>query len=395
MKVLMINSVCGIRSTGRICTDLALALEAGGHEVRIAYGRENVPQQYRRFAVRIGSEAGVRLHGVKARLLDAAGFGSYFATKTFLRWVESYQPDVIHLHNLHGYYLHVGLLFDYLQHCGKRVIWTLHDCWSFTGHAAYCEAAGCERWKNGCERCAKRSEYPKSLVDRSAWNWKRKKALFSAIPNLELVTPSKWLAGLVSQSFLGAYPCTVIHNGIDISVFSPGEDGGVRQRFRLGDRRIVFGAAALWDARKGLEDFFALTDILDQSKYRIILVGLSQDQIQALPENVIGLPRTNSAKELAELYAAADAYVNPTYEDNYPTTNLEAIACGTPVISYDTGGSPESAERFGVVVPKGAVEQIVAALRQLPTITSSELETLRRSLAAETALKAYLSLYNC
>ena len=205
MKVLMINVVCGIRSTGRICTDLATALEAQGHEVKIAYGRENVPEQFQKYAVRIGTDLDVKLHGLRARLLDGAGFGSKRATKKFIEWVKEYDPDVIHLHNIHGYYINVEVLFKYLKSCSKKIIWTLHDCWAFTGHSAYCDAVQCDRWKTGCYECPQISEYPRSVVDRSKLNWKKKREMFTGIPNMILVTPSQWLAGLVKESFLNKY----------------------------------------------------------------------------------------------------------------------------------------------------------------------------------------------
>ena len=176
----MINSVCGIRSTGRICTDIASELEAQGHQVKIAYGRENVPEQFQRYAVRIGNDLDMRLHGVKARLLDASGFGSKSATKRFIKWVKDYDPDVIHLHNIHGYYINIEILFNYLKNSGKPVVWTLHDCWAFTGHCAYFDFAGCEKWKTGCYGCPLKKSYPSSiLIDRSKKNYIQKKRLFT------------------------------------------------------------------------------------------------------------------------------------------------------------------------------------------------------------------------
>ncbi len=385
----MINSVCGIRSTGRICTDLALALEEMGHEVRIAYGREPVPDPHSRLAVRIGSERGVKLHGLKARAFDASGFGSRFATARFLNWVREYDPDVIHLHNVHGYYLHVGLLFDYLRTCGKSILWTLHDCWAFTGHAAYCEQANCEKWKIGCSHCPKDWDYPKSLSDHARRNYARKKALFTGIPNLELVTPSQWLADLCAESFLKEYPVTVIHNGINTDIFRPSDGTALRASLGLTGKRVILGVAALWEKRKGLDDFVALSGMLSDRE-RIVLVGLSERQIQGLPPAILGLPRTNSAQELAALYAMADVYANPTYEDNYPTTNLEAIACGTPVVTYATGGSPESAVLYGASVPKGDLNALLDALRR----SYEPSEGAKPScLDAASALQAYLLLY--
>lgn len=386
MKVLMINVVCGIRSTGRICTDLAAALEAQGHEVRIAYGRMNVPEQFQRYAHRIGSEADVAAHAVRTRLTDGCGFGSRHATERFVEWIRQYDPDVIHLHNIHGYYLNIDVLFSYLRSCGKRIIWTLHDCWAFTGHAAFCEAADCEKWRTGCSRCPKKSDYPKSITDRSERNWARKKQLFTGIANLELVTPSFWLAGLIRQSFLSEYPVSVIHNGIDTAVFRQ-TASNVKQRLGIADKKMVLGVAALWEPRKGLDDFLALAGILDED-YRVVLVGLSRKQLETLPPTVIGIERTDSVKELAELYSAADVFVNPTYEDNYPTTNLEAIACGTPVLSYDTGGSGESAALYGDVVKKGELHLLAERIQGSLSFTRDA-----SSLDASEEIAAYVRLY--
>ncbi len=392
MKVLMINSVCGIRSTGRICTDLAQALEAQGHTVRIAYGRETVPERFSRYAVRIGSDCGVKLHALKARAFDASGFGSRAATARFLDWVRKYDPDVIHLHNVHGYYLHVGLLFDYLRTCGKRILWTLHDCWAFTGHAAYCELEDCEKWKTGCSHCPKDWDYPKSFTDHARRNYARKKALFTGIPNLELVTPSQWLADLCAESFLKEYPVTVIHNGINTDIFRPSDGTALRARLGLTGKRVILGVAALWEKRKGLEDFVTLSGMLSEQE-RIVLVGMSERQIQGLPPAILGLPRTNSAQELAALYAMADVYANPTYEDNYPTTNLEAIACGTPVVTYATGGSPESAALYGASVPKGDRNALLNALRSAPNQSVPELSSIRAALDSKLFVRQYLTLY--
>lgn len=387
MKVLMINVVCGIRSTGRICTDLATALEAQGHEVKIAYGRENVPEQFQRFAVRIGTDLDVKLHGVKARLLDGAGFGCKRATEKFIEWVKEYDPDVIHLHNIHGYYINVGVLFEYLRECGKKVIWTLHDCWAFTGHCVYFDYVGCNKWKNGCGHCPQKSEYPARIgPDMSRKNYAIKRELFTGIPNMTLVTPSQWLADLISESYMKDYPTKVIHNGVDTDVFKPTESN-VKERYNCQEKKIVLGVAAVWDKRKGLDSFIELSKILDDS-YQIILVGLSREQIEKLPENIIGIERTNSVKELAELYTAADVFVNPTLEDNYPTTNLEAIACGTPVVTFDTGGSPESAKIHGVSVPKKDVHGLVTALEIAQTINKGIID-----IDYENTVQKYVELY--
>lgn len=365
----MINVVCGIRSTGRICTDLALALEAQGHEVKIAYGREEVPEKFKKYAVRIGTDLDVKLHGLRARLLDGCGWGSRGATEEFIEWVKEYNPDVIHLHNIHGYYINIEVLFKYLKKCGKKIIWTLHDCWAFTGHSAYCDVANCERWIIGCHDCPNVKEYPASFVDRSKENWDKKKALMDGIPNLTIVTPSEWLAGLVRKSFLAQYPVKVIHNGIDTSRFYPMEND-TREYFGIGDKFMLLGVSTSWDEMKGYSDYLKLADILGDG-YKVVLVGLTRNQKKKLPRNVIGIERTNSVRELAQLYSAADLFLNLSYCENFPTVNLEAIACGTPVLTYRTGGSPESAGKDAIVIERGDLDAVAEVVKKIEKKTPS------------------------
>ena len=348
MKILQINSVCGIRSTGRICTDLADVLEQNGHECKIAYGRETVPEKYRKYAVRIGSDFDVNLHALQSRIFDNAGFGSRRATEKFIEWVKEYDPDVIHLHNIHGYYINIEVLFNYLAKADKPVVWTLHDCWTFTGHCAHYSYVKCDKWKMGCYNCPQKKSYPSSmLLDASKKNWLKKKALFTSVRKMTLVTPSKWLANEVKQSFLGDYPVKVIPNGIDLNVFKP-TPSDFREKNGLVGKKIILGVASTWGPRKGLNDFVELSKILDDN-YKIVLVGLSEKQKKELPDNIIKITRTNNVRELAEIYTAADILFNPTYEDTYPTVNLEAQACGTPVVTYRTGGSIESVPEENVV----------------------------------------------
>ena len=348
MRVLQINSVCGIRSTGRICTDLADVLLQDGHECKIAYGRESVPEKYRKIAVRIGNDLDAKMHALQSRIFDNAGFGSRLATEKFIEWVKEYNPDIIHLHNIHGYYINIEVLFKYLAESNKPVIWTLHDCWAFTGHCAYFSYVKCDKWKTGCFNCPQKKRYPLSLLwDASKQNWQKKKALFTSVKNMTLVTPSKWLANEVKKSFLSNYPMNVIANGIDLDVFKP-TPSDFKEKNGLVGKKIILGVASSWSECKGLKDFIELSKILDE-KYKIVLVGLSGNQIKGLPENVMAISRTNNVKELAEIYTAADIFFNPTYEDNFPTVNLEAQACGTPVITYKTGGSVESVPEKNVV----------------------------------------------
>lgn len=387
MKILMINVVCGIRSTGRICTDLAAALEVQGHEVKIAYGREKVPEQFQKYAVRIGSDFEVKLHGIKARLLDGCGFGSRKATEKFIEWVKKYDPDVIHLHNIHGYYINVEVLFNYLKTCGKKIIWTLHDCWSFTGHCVYFDYVGCDKWKTGCGCCPQKSEYPARIgPDMSKKHYETKKKLFTGIKDMTLVTPSQWLADLISQSYLKEYRTRIIFNGVDTDTFKPTKSN-IKEQYNCQEKKIVLGVASVWDKRKGFDSFVELSKWLDSS-YQIILVGLSKEQIEKLPKNIIGIERTNSANELAALYSAAYVFVNPTLEDNYPTTNIEAIACGTPVITYDTGGSPESANMYGCNIPKKDFSALLTAIKNLTQIEIGNIDVDFKN-----AVQKYMYLY--
>lgn len=362
MKILMINSVCGIRSTGRICTDLAIALEAEGHDVKIAYGREtNIPEQFQKYAVRIGTDLDVKLHVLKARFFDAAGFGSRRATKQFLRWVKEYDPDVIHLHNLHGYYINIELLFNYLKTYRKRIIWTLHDCWAFTGHSAYCDAVGCKKWKTGCSHCPEVGEYPKSILDHSSNNWERKKRIMQGLANMSIVTPSNWLSALAKESFLGEYPVRVIHNGIDTSQFHRVENN-YRTRYGIGERFIILGVATVWNDMKGYSDFIKLSEMLDDT-YRVVMIGLSKEEIKKIPSNILGVQRTNNLQELVSFYSIADVFLNLSYTESYGLTNVEAQLCGVPVICYDSGALRETAGISGIVIERGNVDAVEKAVR--------------------------------
>ena len=360
MKVLLINSVCGIGSTGRICTDLAKKLEADGHEVKIAYGRSDVvPDQLRKYSIRIGNGVDVKMHALQTRLFDNHGLASKRATKKFLQWADEYSPDLLWLHNLHGYYINYELLFRWIKsRPGMQVKWTLHDCWAFTGHCSHFTIVKCEQWKNHCSYCPQTRLYPACYgMGATSQNFDRKREAFTGVKNMTLITPSQWLADLVKQRFLKEYPVEVHYNTIDTNVFKP-TPSDFRERYGLAGKRIVLGVASIWDERKGLRDFYKLATILDD-QYAIVLVGLSEKQIKELPKNILGIRRTNSPQELAAIYTAADVFFNPTHEDNYPTVNLEAEACGTRVVTYDTGGcretihSPES-----VVIPVGAYRKL-------------------------------------
>ncbi len=364
MKYLFINSVAGCGSTGRIAADQCRTLMKEGHRCLLAYGRKaaNCPDVP---LVKIGNPMDVRLHALQARLLDDMGFGSYQATKRFLETVRAYDPDVIWLHNIHGYYIHIGLLFQYLRDCGKEIHWTLHDCWAFTGHCAYFDYVGCDKWKSGCHHCPQKKEYPARILrDNSRNNFRRKRQLFTGIPDLTLRVPSHWLERRVKESFLKDYPVEVVPNTVDRSKFRP-TPGNFREKYGLEGKYIVLGVANVWDERKGMKDFYALASMLP-SRFQVVLIGLSEKQIRDLPAGILGLPRTDSVEALAEAYTAADVYVTPSVEETFGMTALEAACCGTPVIVYQGTACEESSAAYGgIAVPHGpehlraAVEKII------------------------------------
>lgn len=350
MKVLQVN-IFGNLSTGKIATDIARTLEEQGDECVVAYARNGVPPEIH--GLKIGNQTDVYVHGALTRVTDRAGFYSTSATKKFLKRVRELKPDIIHLHNLHGYYLNVKLLFEFLKEAQIPVVWTLHDCWSFTGHCCNFEAVGCNRWQKGCFQCPQKRSYPASYVlEQSKKNYCEKKELFTGLENMTLVVPSDWLRGLLAQSYMAQYPVKLIRNGIDTRIFTP-TYGTWKEKYNIGNKKIVLGVAGTWTPTKGLDDIVRLAKNLDSS-YQVVVVGVSAEQKKRLPREIIGIERTYDNRELAEIYTAAYCFINPTYDDNFPTVNLEALACGTPVVMYRTGGGPEILDsRCGRVVERG------------------------------------------
>ena len=355
MKLLQINSSVNSGSTGRIAEDIGRVFMDYGHESYIAYGRTGNTSASN--TIRIGNKLSNYLHVSKSMLLDRHGFGSAEATKQFIKQVEKIGPDAIGLHNIHGYYIHIKYLFEFLSGLNIPVFWTLHDCWSYTGHCSYYDSHNCRKWETECRNCPKTAYYPKSLfLDQSNRNFREKRELFGALKDLTIITPSRWLKDEVSRSFLQEYECRVIHNGTDTEVFRPVNTPSASEE------KIILGVANIWDARKGLHDFLRIAEELD-SGWKIVLIGLKPVQIEKLPANITGIQRTENVAQLVEWYSRATVFVNPTYQDNFPTTNIEALACGTPVITYRTGGSPEAVdEHTGVVVEKGNADALIQSI---------------------------------
>ena len=371
-KLLEISVVCGIRSVGRIAADIAQEYEKNGWECKIAYGRLDVPENCQRFAVRIGDQLNLAVHGISSMLLDRQGLASKKATERFLHWANGYDPDLLWLHVIHGYYINYEMLFAWIKSRPQmKVYWTFHDCWAFTGHCCYFTAEKCQKWKTGCYKCPLKNRYPSSyFLDNSQDNFNRKKAAFTGVKDMTIICPSQWLADLTKISFMGCYPIKVIHNRIDLSAFVP-TNGDFKEKYQLQEKNVVLGVASSWDWRKGLRDYIALSQKLPE-EYVVLVVGLFEKQIRDirkdLPESryskesesvtryvsdghadLLCMTKTDNVRQLAELYTLAFVYANLSYEENYPTTNLEAAACGTTVLTYRTGGSPESCKPENVI----------------------------------------------
>lgn len=356
MKVIQINTVFPSGSTGKICKGIMEQCACHNIDHYVAYACSK--SQSSRKELVISSWWDNHIHNRLARITMSIGCFSYFHTKAFLRKLKDIEPDILHLHNIHGNYINLNLLFKYIKKHHLNVVWTLHDCWSYTGYCAYYSMVGCDKWKMQCMQCPNRHLDSVTVFDRSSVMFRKKRAMFSNVHNMTLVTPSRWLKKEVEQSFLKNYPIRVIHNGIDLNVFRPRKSAFRNKYCITDDQFLVLGVAFGWEKRKGLEDFLLLLERLPQS-YRIVLVGTNDMIDKELPEQVISIHRTQSQIELAEIYTAADVFVNPTKEENYPTVNLEAIACGTPVITYDAGGCGETVdETCGSVVERGDIDSL-------------------------------------
>lgn len=364
MKILSINSV-PYGSTCNIMTGIA-AIARENNAVTVATGYSTHPVPFSVPHIKIGGIIDKSVHMYLARFTGNNACFSVHNTKRFLKQIDQIRPDIIHLHNLHGWFINLPILFAYIKNHNIPVIWTLHDCWSFTGHCPHFTMVKCDRWKTGCYNCPQYREYPESYVDNSASMYAQKKKWFTGVKNLTIVTPSHWLADLVKESYLKDYPVKVIHNGIDLDVFKP-TPSNFRQKNGIDDgKHIILGVAFGWGKRKGLDVFVELSERLDSEEYQIVLVGTDDNVDKQLPSNIISIHRTQDQKELAEIYTAADVFVNPTREENYPTVNMEALACGTPVITFKTGGSPEIInDSCGISVDCDDVAMLEKKIRQV------------------------------
>ena len=402
-KLLQINPVIRINtSTGRIMQEIGELARANGWETYIAYsqGRDGVSPNAAHL-IPVGNRWSVAWHGIMTRLFDRHGLASERATRQLIAEIKRIQPDIIHIHNIHGYFLNYRILFEYLSTANIPVIWTVHDCWLYTGHCYYYSYVGCDKWKSQCEQCPQRRDFPTSWwVDRSQQNFGDKKKAFTSIPKelLTIVPVSEWIHGEMKQSFLKDYPYQVIHNGINLENFQVYPADEVKKRYGLEGKRILLGVASIWMEEKGWNDFMQLAGMLNPDEI-IVLVGVKEEQKKGLPATIVPISRTDNLKQLAELYAAAEALVNPTWQDNYPTVNLEAIACGTPVVTYRTGGSIEViTSDTGFIVEQGDIPGLLAAVRIIEERGKDYYQTKCRAYAEahfrkEDRYADYLKLY--
>lgn len=365
-KVLFIN-LGNFGSTGRIVNELSKTAEQNGFDTVRCYPQVGVNAPVKVGDYVVSSNITRIINNGIGYLTGFEGRVAWCSTKKLVRFIESENPDIIHLHNLHSSFINLSILFNYLSRTNKKVVWTLHDCWSFTGRCPHFQLAKCDRWRTGCFSCPyPRFVYPQSLFDRTSQQWKMKKCLFTSLDNLVLITPSKWLADLVSQSYMCKYDVKVIHNGINLSEFKPIRSD-FRSRHNIPDNcRILLGVSFGWGNRKGLDVFIELARRLSPDLFRIVLVGTDGKVDGELPRDIISIHRTSNQHELAEIYSVADLFVNPTREEVFGMVNIEALACGTPVITFDVGGSPECIDdKTGFVVGCDDIDLLEKSIIQI------------------------------
>lgn len=367
MKVLEINTVYGIGSTGKIVSDLYEMLLKQGNECVIAYARGEAPENIR--TIKIGNKWDVYYHGIMTRITDKHALYSVRATRKLVEEIRRYEPDLIHLHNLHGYYLDIRTLFAFLKEYDRPVVWTLHDCWTYTGHCSHYTNVGCYRWKTQCEHCPQKGEYPASkLLDNSYQNYRIKKELFTSVRKMHLVTPSVWLKGEVEQSFFKGIPCTAAPNGLELEIYSlkQGKDQEeLKKKYGFSGKKVVLGVANVWTKQKGYDDFIDLSKRLPED-YQVVMVGLDDKQRKSLPETVAGFPRTAGLSELADFYRMADVYFNGSCQETMGMTTGEAVCCGTPVVVYNATAVPESVSKnCGIILEPGDRNGVAEAVQTI------------------------------
>ena len=380
MKILFLNAI-PYGSTGKIVDGISDVAKKEGHTTLTYLSWTKKYRKSDRDDVIVGSFFGKLSHIIRGRLTGKNGLYSKRDTKRLLKVLDSYKPDVINLHILHCWCINLPMLFDYIKRNNIKVVWTFHDCWAFTGQCPHFIMAGCDKWKTGCYECPQYKEYPMAYVDKTEKMYKLKKEWFTGVNDMTIVTPSLWLADLVKESFLKEYSTKVINNGIDLNIFKP-TVGDFKEKYSLDGKKIVLGVAFDWGKRKGLDVFLELAKRLPND-YQIVLVGTNDEIDKTLPENIISIHRTQSQRELAEIYSASDVFVNATREDTFPTVNMEAIACGAPIVTFKTGGSPEIIDSScGIVVDVNDIDamerEIIRVCKEQPYTREDILERAKK-----------------
>lgn len=388
--LLQINITCNQGSTGKITEQIGLLMKSRGWIVYLAHGARFVnPSQLDTYQIQ--DKKGEYLHALKSLLFDSDGLGSSKATMALVEYIKEIKPDLIQIHNLHGYYVNFRILFDYLNSTNIPVVMTLHDCWIFTGHCVHFVTANCDKWKKGCDNCPQIHSVPKSLfLDRSKRNFELKKIYIGGNKNLYFVCVSRWIELFLRQSMYKDHPIQLISNGIDLKTYRPSKLKGM-------DKFRILGVCNPWSKEKGLYDIFELRKILSKDDFEITLVGLTQKQKDNLPEGINGVLRTSDQNELVDLYSSSNLFINPTYADTFPTTNLEALACGTPVVTYNTGGSPEAIdEKTGAVIEQGdivALAQVIMQMKQSPLSSEACRKRAEELFDKDRCFIKYIKLY--
>ena len=390
MKILQLNVTCGVGSTGKICLAVSRLLNERGVENYILFSEEDSDYEY---GIKYADKLSIKLEALKSRVFGNYGFNSKSLTKKLIAKLDEIQPDIVHLHNLHGHGCNLEMLFAYFKEKNIKLYWTFHDCWAFTGYCPHFDMVGCDKWQIQCQACPQKGAYS-FFFDNSNKLYSKKKELFSDL-DLTIITPSEWLKGLVKKSFLKDYEVKVINNGIDLDIFKPSESN-FREDHGIKDEFLILGVAFNWDERKGVDVFADLARTLPKD-CRIVLVGTNENTRQLLPDNVITIDRTENQQELAEIYTACDLFVNATREDTFPTVNIESLACGTPVLTFRTGGSPEIIdETCGISVEKNDTDALREAILKIKdTRPFTEEACLKKSAEyqKEEKFKEYTEIY--
>lgn len=363
IRVLEINAVYKKGSTGVLMDQIGEVLQEAGMEVY--YATPDAPVS--RYTYQIGNRLDHKGHAILCRLVGVQGYFSNVATAKLIHWIDSIKPDIIHLHNLHSNYINYTVLLSYIQKRRIKTIITLHDCWFFTGKCFHFLYDDCLKWQENCGRCPRKRKEQASLVfDFSKKVLADKKRLIGDNANVQIVAVSEWLAAEARKSILRNRPISVIRNGIDLGVFQPQEINRAEKNIPE-DEFVLLVMANKWFAPENVNIVKELLDSL-KTGMRVIVVGCNGNQASH-DTRVTCLGRLN-AQQLAQYYSLADVFVNLTKVDSFPTVNMEAISCGTPVVTFDSGGSRESIVEgvTGYVVPYGNVKLLVEKIELIKNV---------------------------